>query len=435
MENSADTSSAQREIDKNYRWNFAVNTLDGASFGFGMSFMSNAIILPLFVSHFTDSPLLIGLIPLLTTAGFLVPQIFVANAVERAPRKKVFPVNLGFFLQRMPIFLLAPMTYFLALSRPDLALIGFFALYAWFTVGTGLAVVGWQDLVAKIIPVEKRGFFLGISSFLGNGAGILGALAVPIILEQNAFPIGYVIAFAIAAVMVLLSWIFLGLTREPAVQSTKPPVSQLDYMRRLPGILRKDRNFRLYLIAQIVFALSGMSAGFLAVYASKTWAMSDAVASGYTVILQVGLAVTNLFLGYLADRRGHKLSLEIALALNVLSIALAIAAPNPWWFFAVFLLRGAVNAGTFMSGVSIVYEFTDAENRATYIGLANTVPGIAGAVAPLIGGWLAGAINYQTMFILSAVIGAASWALMHFAVREPRRPAAQPASFDTLATN
>jgi hypothetical protein len=48
---------------------------------------------------------------------------------------------------------------------------------------------------------------------------------------------------------------------------------------------------------------------------------------------------------------------------------------------------GAVNAATFVSGISIVYEFTDAENRPTYIGLANTIPGVTSALAPLIGDW------------------------------------------------
>lgn len=84
-------------------------------------------------------------------------------------------------------------------------------------------------------------------------------------------------------------------------------------------------------------------------------------------------------------------------------------------------------AGVFISGISIVYEFTDAENRPTYIGLANTIPGIAGSIAPLIGGWLAGAISYQAMFILSAVIAIIGWALLHFTVREPRKiNSAQP---------
>ncbi len=200
-ETMGSSSNAQKEIEQNYRWNFLVNALDGASFWFGMSFISSTVILPLFVSHFTNNPLLIGLIPFLATAGYLLPQLFVANWVERAPRKKFFPVTLGFFLERMPIFLLAPAAYFLATNQPDLALVTFFVLFAWHTFGAGIIIVGWQDMIAKIIPVEKRGRFFGITNFVGNGTGILGALAVPFVLERSTFPTGYVLAFVAASVL------------------------------------------------------------------------------------------------------------------------------------------------------------------------------------------------------------------------------------------
>jgi len=417
----ADASAAQQQVERDYRWNFLVNVLDGASFWFGISFISGTIILPLYVSHFTSNPLLIGLIPFLNTAGHLLPQLFVANAVERAPKKKFFPVTIGFFLERVPIFLLAPTAYFLATGRPALALAVFFVLFAWHKFGAGVIIVGWQDMIAKIIPLEKRGRFFGITNFLGNGAGVLGAMAVPFVLNKFAFPLGYVISFAIAAVLIFISWIFLSLAREPAVHSSKPPVSQLDYLRSLPQILRRDRNFRMYLLAQIVYTFSGMATGFLTVYAVQTWSLPDAEASGFTIALQVGLALANLFFGFFSDRKGHKLSLEICLTLSALATVLAIFAPSPWWFFVIFFIRGAVDAGIFISAISIVYEFTDAENRPTYIGLANTIPGVAGAIAPLIGGWLASAVSYRAMFVLAAIIGVLSWVLLRFAVHEPRK--------------
>jgi MFS family permease len=414
-------SAIQEKIERYYRWNFLVNALDGANYWFGMSFFSSTIILPLFVSHFTDSPLTIGLIAFLGWGGIFLPQLFMANAVERAPLKKFFPVTLGFFLERLPILLLAPAVYFLAIRQPLLTLIIFFVLYAWNNFGAGVIIVGWQDMIAKIIPVEKRGRFFGITNFIGNGTGILGALAVPFLLGKFAFPIGYVFAFAVTAVFIFLSWVFLSLTHEPAVPSSKPPVSQLAYLRSLPEVLRRDRNFRMYLLAQITASLSGMATGFLVVYAVKTWSLPDAQASGFMIALQIGLALANLFFGFLSDRKGHKLNLEICLALSALTLILAIIAPSPWWFFPIFFLRGAVNAGSIISGISIVYEFTEAENRPTYIGLANTIPGIVGSIAPLIGGWLAGITNYRSMFTLSAIIGAVSWVLLRFSVREPRR--------------
>ena len=420
METTANSSSVEQQIKRNYRWNFLVNSLDGATFWFGMSFISATVILPLYVSHFTANPLLIGLIPFLATAGVFLPQLFVANVVERAPSKKFFPVTLGFFLERLPIFLLVPTAYFLATSQPLLALVIFFLLYSWHSFGVGLIVVGWQDMIAKIIPVDKRGRFFGITNFVGNGSGILGALILPFVLNKYTFPLGYVIAFTVASILILLSWVFLSLTREPAVYSSKPSVSQLDYMRSLPEVLRRDPNFCMYLLSQTIFSLSGMATGFLVVYAVQTWNLPDAEASGFTVALQVGLALANLFFGFLSDRSGHKFSLEICLVLSIFALVLTIVASSPLWFFAIFFLRGAVNAGTFISGISIVYEFTDAENRPTYIGLANTIPGVAGSLAPLIGGWLAATVSYQAMFVLSAVIGVLSWMLLRFSVHEPR---------------
>jgi MFS family permease len=328
---------------------------------------------------------------------------------------------LGFFLERLPIFLLAPAVYFLAIRQPILTLVIFFGLFTWHNLGAGVIIVGWQDMIAKVIPVERRGRFFGISNFIGNGTGILGALAVPFVLDKFTFPLGYVFAFAVAGAMFFLSWVSLSLTREPAVHSSKPPVSQLDYLRSLPEVLRKDRNFRMYLLSQIIFSLSGMATGFLVVYAVQAWNLPDAEASGFMIALQIGLALANLFFGFLADRKGHKLSLETCLLLSSLTLVLAILAPSSWWFFPIFFLSGAVSAGTFISGISIVYEFTNAENRPTYIGLANTIPGIIVAVAPLIGGWLAGVMGYRSMFILSAIIGAVSWVLLRFSVHEPRQ--------------
>lgn len=42
----------------------------------------------------------------------------------------------------------------------------------------------------------------------------------------------------------------------------------------------------------------------------------------------------------------------------------------------------------------------------------------------MIGGWLAGAISYQAMFMLAAAIGVVGWVVLRFLVREPRTASA-----------
>jgi len=410
----------EEQVKKNFRFNFTVNLVDVAAFMFGSSFMSTSAVLPIYVNHFTQNPLLIGLISVIGSAGFLLPQIFTANLVERAPIKKFFPFNLGLFLERIPVMLLAPAAFLLAANHPTFALIVFFTLIAWQNFGAGALMVGWQDMIAKIIPVHSRGKFFGLSNFIGNFSGILGAMTVSWLLARNEFPTGFVIAFACAATFNMISWGALGLTREPRDPETKPQVSHTDYFRTLPSVIRSNQNFRNYLITQITSVFGSMAAGFLLVYSIQTWDMTDGQAASFNIALLLGQSISNLFLGFLADRTGHKFVLQISIAANILSFILALVAPSPAWFYAVFALRGVNLAGNFISGMSLPLEFSEPKNRPTFIGLTSTAAGLAGTFAPIIASGFASAFGYPTLFAISASIAAIAFVLMRWVVRDPR---------------
>jgi MFS family permease len=201
----------------------------------------------------------------------------------------------------------------------------------------------------------------------------------------------------------------------------EPAISQREYWRRLPSILRADPGFRRYLFIQIVVALGGMAVGFLAVYAVPRWQLPDSQAGSFTASMLAGQALSNLLFGVLADRKGHKLVLELAALAGALAVGLAGLAPAPAWFYVVFALTGASFAGFMLSGIMIVFEFSTPDVRPTYIGLNNTVSGVAAGLAPLLGGWLAGAVGYRGLFAVAFAIGLAGFALLRWAVREPRR--------------
>ena len=414
------SASFDHEIKKNFRFNFTVNLLDVAFYMFGSSFMSIGTILPAYVTHFTQNPVLIGLIAFFGSAGYLLPQLLTSNLVERAPVKKFFPVNIGFFTERVPVFLLVPTTFFLATRSPDLALVAFFVLLGWWTLGAGVVMVGWQDMIAKIIPVVNRGRFFGLSNFIGNFAGILGATTVAWLLWRFAFPTGFVIAFAISSVCTLISWIFLGLSREPRDPVSKPVVSSVEYFKALPAVIRSNKNFENFLIAQMVSAFGALAAGFLIVHGIERWRISDGQAASFGIALLLAQSLANLGLGFLADRKGHKLVLEITIAMSVASFVAALFAPDPAWFYLVFALRGVVGAGNFVSGMSLPLEFSKPQDRPTYIGLASTLPGIAGAVAPMVAGGMAAFTGYPALFLASAVISAGAFGLMRWVVKDPR---------------
>jgi MFS family permease len=133
--------------------------------------------------------------------------------------------------------------------------------------------------------------------------------------------------------------------------------------------------------------------------------------------------VGNPALGFLADRFGHKLSMELGLLALTLGFAIAWLAPAPEWYYVAFALFGVVSGALFVSGILIVMEFSGPERRPTYVGIANTGVGIVGALAPLLGAALA-EIAYGWVFAASALIGLVALALMRWWVREPRWNAA-----------
>lgn len=406
------------EVRRNYPWNFGVNLLDGVAFWLAISLASSSTILPLFISKLTESPLPVGLLAIVAQGGWFFPQLFTANAVEQLPRRKPVVINLGLFLERLPwwFLILAPL---FALDTPAVAVAIVLVAYSWHTLGAGLVATAWQDLIARIIPVERRGLFMGLTSALGTGAGALGALLSAYIIEAYAFPRNFLYLFTGSAIFITLSWLFLSLTREPVAPISRTQRSTGEFWSRLPAILRRDRNFRRYLIARSLMALGAMGAGFITLSAVRRWQVPDGMVGQYTLALLAGQASGNLLLGLAADRFGHKRNMVIGTAAGALAFMIAWLAPAPTWYYAVFALQGVAGASIFVSGIVLVMEFCASEQVPTYTGLGNTLAGAAGLVAPLIGTALA-SVNYRLLFGASAIVNLLSFVLMNWWVREPR---------------
>jgi MFS family permease len=406
------------EVERNYRWNFSVNLIEGISFWFGLSFVSSTTIVPLFISKLTPSQLPIGLVAIISQAGWYLPQLFTANGVERLARKKPVVVNLGFFLERLPIWVLAGAALVAGWS-PGLALALFLVGYAWHNLGAGVVATAWQDMIARCFPVDRRGRLFGLTMFGGTGTGTLGAALSTWILAAFLFPINFVYIFMIAAIGITLSWFFIALTREPVQPVTAPRQSNRQFWAGLPDILRHDHNFRRFLLARLTLALGRMGMGFVTVAVVERWQVPDSTVGIYTAALLLGQTLGNLAFGFLADRLGHKLSLELSALASLLAFTLAWLAPSPDWYYAVFALLGVTLGAIIVSGILLVLEFCAPQRRPTYVGLANTGVGLVSIIAPLLGAWLAG-ISYNWLFALSAGINLVALAMMRWWVQEPR---------------
>ena len=166
-------------------------------------------------------------------------------------------------------------------------------------------------------------------------------------------------------------------------------------------------------------ALAGMGTGFITVSALKRWNIPDSTAGIFTIAFLVGQTLGYITFGFLADRRGHKLALELAILASTVGFALTWLAPGPEWYYAAFILFGIGSSAIIGSAMLMVMEFCAPERRPTYIGITSTSVGVVGIVAPLIGAGLA-SVNYDGLFAVCVAIDAVALILMRWWVREPR---------------
>jgi MFS family permease len=389
-----------------------------STFSFGASFISSYTILPLFISKLTTSPIPIGIVALIAQSAWFLPQIFTANFTQRSPAMKPIVINLGFFLERLPLGVIIASAV-ISKRTPELALILFLLGYAWHALGAGMLGPAWQDMIARCFPVDKRGRFFGIGSSIGTLTGVAGSALSIWLLANYDFPANFTILFLLSTTFILISWISLIFVREPIPSRPTYHQTQKEFLSSLSGILRAKQNFRHFIIARLLLGMGAMGAGFITLSAIRTWGISDSMVGTYTAMQLIGQGTGTLLLGLLADRKGHKLSLEIAALASGLGFILAWLAPTEYFYLATFLLLGFAGGGTTVSGMLMVLEFAEPERRPTYIGMMSTAVGLIGIIAPILGTTLA-TFSFPWLFGISAFLSLLAAGVLGFWVKEPR---------------
>lgn len=409
------------DLREKLRHNTVVNIADGSLFGFGiMGLASYVTIVPLFLSYLTESTALIGFVATLFYMGWQVPQLFVSNYVAGLRRYKPMTLVMT-MIERVPYFGLALVAFAIPTIGADAALALTLLLLGIQSLGGGFTGTAWQSMMSKIMPPHRLGTFFGIQSACVNLFGAGGALVAAFILERIAFPQSFSLLFFIAGISLLISFAFLALTYEPASES-KDVVERAnwrEFAARLREILRDNDNFRWFLIARALTSLSLTAVSFYTIYGIRRFDMSPELAGALTSVLLISNTLTSTMIGWIGDRWGHRRVLIGANLLTVAAIAIVLVAPDVGWLTVVFALTGAVNATQWSTMMTITVQFSSVAERPIYIGMANTLIAPVTIFAPIIGGWLVDAVNFELVFAIFACAGLLSLLVFIVPMREP----------------
>ncbi|HEX7035967.1 MAG TPA: MFS transporter [Pseudomonadales bacterium] len=408
---------------RNLSRNFTVHLIHGMLGQTGFRLLNAPTFLPAYLLLLSGSDFAVGLALALQAFGMALTPLLGASLIEHRP--KVLPM--GFLTGA--VMRLAVLGIALAglLLPPPQALVAIYCWLAVFGLFQGMQGVIFNFLMAKVIPVSKRGRLTGLRNFL---AGIISAgLAMvggEILLGDDPSVHGYSFTFVLAFVLTLCGLLSLVFMKEPAPPSVRPRTPLLRRLSEIPALLRADPSFTRYFLARSLATAGRMALPFYILYAgSGSLPLTGSNLGILTVAFTLAGTVSNLIWGNLADRRGFRLVFLLSIALWIASTLVLLASAGMLMLSVVFVGIGAAVQGFQHSAQNLTLEFGHRDDLPVRIAIANSASELAGTLGPLAGGAIAGALGYPALFLVSVAFLTAGGLMVAWFVPEPRYRQAQ----------
>ncbi|MGQ9904346.1 MAG: MFS transporter [Anaerolineae bacterium] len=402
--------------------NFAVFTGDIAAFGIGMYFIPTITVLVGLASRLTDNKALIGAVGMIWSVSWFLPQLVAARIVRGKPREKPYLV-IPSIIGRQAFILFAAWLYFTAAQQPILTVWLLILAVLVFNICDALAGVAWFDMLSRALSPRIRGRSMAIGQLISAVGGIGVGIAIERILAPDGlpFPLNYAVIFSFAWAAFMVSLIIILFLREnPLTDEAVKQSQQSTFMADLRVILSTDRLFRRTLLARFLTLIEVMAAPFYVVFGQDQLNLPDSSVGQFSLAFILGSIVGIVLFGWQHDRFGTRRVLQASSTMQfvapALCLALALApvvvAQAPVVAYAMMLLavalNGAVSHSLVLGYLGYVMDNAAERYRATYVGVFNTVSGIA-SLTPVFGGALIDALtgalgNTQSYAIVFGIV-------------------------------
>lgn len=415
---------AQREaandafVARHLRRNFAGHFIHGMLGLTGFRLMYAPTLIPSYILLLTGSAAMVGLGQSLLQLGAILSPIVGASRIEHRARVLPYAIRVG-TLMRLQILGLALAGWFL--SGPLLTGITL-ALFFLLGIFTGTQRVAFQMLMAKVIPIARRGRLQGYRNLAGGAiAAALSYWAGAFLIERNVLGNGYATTFFVTFVLTSMGLAVLRVMMvEPDPVEVRAATGLRQRLRDLPALL-SDRDYRWFIIAQALSIAGRVAAPFYVLVAAERMGMDGRTIGLLSFAFLGADTLSNLVWGNMGDRLGFRATFLASVMLWIGGITLLLGAGETWAIVASFCALGAASSGYQMSSTTMVLEFGAREDTTMRLALSTTVEGAIAAAGPLIGGVVVETLGARTLMGVALGFLVAALLVLLLRVREPRR--------------
>ncbi|MFH0962936.1 MAG: MFS transporter [Planctomycetota bacterium] len=416
--------------------NFRLLVGEGMAWKVMDTLLSPITVLPVFVHELTPSKLAVGLIRAVYIFCWTFPQVVVAHYTDRLDRKKRFVVA-SRLLAGVPFLALGLLVYLGILSGGRGILLAFFAALVVFSSLAGGSMVAWVALVGSIIRQDVRGRFYGMRALFGAIAGVFASyFLIREMLARVSYPLNFAVLFAASSVCAFIGVGFLSRVREKSGPTAEKGLSFFVFLRSIPGRLREDKGYALFVLAVVLAVFGGggqgMAGVFYSLYALDVLGLAKSEMGTFTALLVVTELGGALSGGYLADRKGPVFPYALSLACGLLAAANACWVRSMGGMCVTFAAVGLSLGMQASSYHNMILALAPTHLRGTYLGMTNFLQSPFLALGPILGGLIVKWTSFEVLFRLAAVGSACALvAAISFLLEHRENGARQRARKDT----
>ena len=182
---------------------------------------------------------------------------------------------------------------------------------------SGPQSVAFQLLLAKVIPISRRGRLQALRNVTGGAiAAGLAWFAGRYLIQRNVLGNGYSTTFLLAFVLTSLGLTALRLLmREPEPPTVRAKAQAAGPgARSFPALLRRDRGFTFFMLAQTLATAGRVAAPFYILFAGHSMELNGKNLGLVSLAFLGADTITNMGWGLAGDRFGFRSTFIVSLA-------------------------------------------------------------------------------------------------------------------------
>ena len=410
-------------MDQSTRRNIVLDTVGEGLWGFQSAMVMPATVLTVLLSFYGASQAMVGGIAAVESAAMLLPPLLgVYLFRSRRQRKMQLILWHGLLIPMLPLMgLVAWNPLHLSPLLVRWALLLAFALFSGLI---GAIVTVWMDWLASLFSRDILGTVMGISFCTSAVCGWAGAqFSARLIRAFHGGPAGYGTIYLLAAIIATISICTFLFIRDPA--ETQPEPANAFSLKDLLGEFRHSvahANFRILLLGRLLgsfgFCIVPLVARYYTSPAGGELSGDKVVAASSVMFLS--MALSNLALGRLGDRHGHRLGILIGTVMQLVTLALLLLVPRTAGCYLFYAGAGVCLSAGFVPHINLLLETCPHGSRQTHLAAANLLlaPGAVGA--PLLAGFAAEHVGLRCVFGACIAFSFATLVWMILFFKEPR---------------